>query len=97
MPFKARVAIQDHTASLLRGVPASEGATRAWDLGLTSFPTELVKAPSQVRNSVLSQLGAGQVVINNKRGGGFKKAKGKGSVVLKCEAPNVQTMSESQP
>lgn len=27
-----------------------------------------------------------QVVINNKRGGGFKKAKGKGSVVLKCEA-----------
>lgn len=27
-----------------------------------------------------------KVVINNKRGGGFKKAKGKGSVVLKCEA-----------
>jgi len=27
-----------------------------------------------------------RVVINNKRGGGFKKAKGKGSVMLKCEA-----------
>jgi hypothetical protein len=31
-------------------------------------------------------VGVPQVVINNKRGGGFKKAKGKGSVVLKCEA-----------
>jgi len=28
-----------------------------------------------------------KMVINNKRGGGFKKAKGKGFVMLKCEAP----------
>jgi len=27
-----------------------------------------------------------KLVINNKRGGGFKKAKGKGSVMLKCES-----------
>ncbi|CAE7624309.1 Ttll1, partial [Symbiodinium necroappetens] len=31
-----------------------------------------------------------KVVINNKRGGGFKKAKGKGSIVLKCEAEDVK-------
>eukprot|EP00931_Biecheleriopsis_adriatica_P056772 TRINITY_DN33667_c0_g1_i2.p1 TRINITY_DN33667_c0_g1~~TRINITY_DN33667_c0_g1_i2.p1 ORF type:complete len:377 (-),score=90.45 TRINITY_DN33667_c0_g1_i2:54-1184(-) len=31
-----------------------------------------------------------KVVINNKRGGGFKKAKGKGSIVLKCEAENME-------
>lgn len=31
-----------------------------------------------------------KMVINNKRGGGFKKAKGKGSVVLKCEAEALQ-------
>jgi len=32
-----------------------------------------------------------KVVINNKRGGGFKKAKGKGSVVLKCEAEDASS------
>jgi len=34
-----------------------------------------------------------KLVINNKRGGGFKKAKGKGSVMLKCEAGVLQSPS----
>jgi len=35
-----------------------------------------------------------KLVINNKRGGGFKKAKGKGSVMLKCEAGALQSPSK---
>eukprot|EP00933_Yihiella_yeosuensis_P075449 TRINITY_DN8485_c0_g1_i4.p1 TRINITY_DN8485_c0_g1~~TRINITY_DN8485_c0_g1_i4.p1 ORF type:complete len:546 (-),score=103.62 TRINITY_DN8485_c0_g1_i4:248-1885(-) len=35
-----------------------------------------------------------KLVINNKRGGGFKKAKGKGSVELKCEAPHLDSSLE---
>jgi len=86
----------------------SEPATGVWDVHwcvdgrqLYTTTVRLVSSPFQLELPGLGSMPFKvflhpKEVINSKRGGGFKKAKGKGSIVLKCEAEDARPYPKLQ-